>query len=109
MRATLEDLTKFAFCPVFFKTGQKLPQNPHPSLSTLRKEIIYLYGRQLEVGHKIDWNEALNKWNRLWWTDRDINSATDRNQCNDALVGLKQVYDYYRKWEKIRAYPAATH
>ena len=97
MRVNLEDLTKYAYCPVFYQNNHPLVKESNPIIDILRVEAIYLWGRQLEVGYKINWQEAMNKWDRLWWTTRDLNDSVARKQCNDGLVGLKRLYDYYRE------------
>lgn len=97
MRVTLEDLTKYSFCPVFYQSNLDLPREGSQLLDTLREAAVYLWGRQLEVGYKINWQETLNKWDRLWWTSRELNDPIARKQCNDGLVGLKQLYDFYRE------------
>ena len=53
MRVNLEDLTKYAYCPVFYQNNHPLVKESNPIIDILRVEAIYLWGRQLEVGYKI--------------------------------------------------------
>lgn len=101
MRTNLAELKGFAFCPLFYKQAGLISSNLPDSISTIKTLITYLYSRQLEVGYKISWEETQNVWNRLWWKNRDLNDSKARRENNSALIGLQQVYQYYRDDERL--------
>lgn len=101
MRVHLTELQSFAFCPLHHrKAGRLQPVLPEP-LNTLKRVILYLYSRQLEVGYKISWEEAQNAWNRSWWRNRDLEDRQARKENNQALIGLQQAYQHYREDRRL--------
>jgi len=95
VRTNLNELQSFAFCPVFHRTEGGLPSSLSPIIITLKNLIIYLYSRQLELGHKISWEEAQNIWNRSWWSIHDLDDRQARKDSNAVLLVFNDIYQYY--------------
>lgn len=101
MRTSLAELQNYAHCPILYSRGKGIDKSLPEPLYSISSLMTYVYARQLEIGYKITYDEWINAWNRIWWNDKNLDDPVARQQSNDAIIGLSQLFDYYKTDQRV--------
>lgn len=94
MNTRVDSMIRFAFCPHYMSQMGPLEDPSHECLEMFRTFITYVYGKQLEVSQKVSWKQALDRWTKLYWADKERESFNEV-RFNKSLIALKRFHDWY--------------
>ena len=94
MKATIDDLKRYAYCPKFFEQQGPLTSIHDDSREDFTKLLTYLFRRDLETETKQGWKVTENRWNKIFFARHDTSESSLR-AYNRSLVAIKKFYTWY--------------
>lgn len=97
MKASVDDLIRFGFCPKFYEQQGVIPGSESTEKILLQMVILFVFRKELESGIKVGWKTLLDKWGKFFWELHDQSVVAEQPKYNRSLIGLRHFYDWYVK------------
>jgi len=94
MKATLEDLKRYAYCPKFYEQAGPLPALHDTSTIDFTKLVTYLFRRDMETGFKQNWTVTEKRWSKIFFA-RFPETEEHLRAFNRSLIAIKKFHEWY--------------
>jgi len=96
MKATVDDLKRYAYCPKFFEQQGPLHSIHDASTEDFTKLVTFLFRRDMETGSKQSWKSTEKRWNKIFFGRISCEPNDDQlRSFNRSLSAIKKFHNWY--------------
>ena len=94
MKATVDQLKAYAFCPKFFEQEGIFPIDQ--SSKDFQRLVIYAFRYEFEKEIKPSWSSIEKKWNKIFFESHSQDIDTENlKKYNRSLIAINKFYDWF--------------
>tara|TARA_R110002126_G_scaffold9539_7_gene43025 strand:+ start:698 stop:1402 length:705 start_codon:yes stop_codon:yes gene_type:complete len=98
MKATVDDLKRYAFCPKFYEQQGSLKSLHDESAKDFTALLTFLFRRDMETEVKQNWNAVEKRWVKIFYQSHNAaDSPKELQLFNRSLVAIHKFHKWYLK------------
>lgn len=96
MKATIDDLKRYAYCPKFFEQQGSFLSTDMQSTEDFTKLVTYLFRRDMETSIKQSWKATERRWNKIFFSRINrVPTNAELQAYNRSIVAINKFHRWY--------------
>lgn len=96
MKATIQDLKRYAFCPKFYEQKGPLESDDNTCTEDFTKLVTFVFRRDMETSTKQNWKAVEKRWRKIFFARVDGEPTdADLRAYNRSMVAVQKFHKWY--------------